>query len=125
MVVTAESALRSAGASAGPAARWVTELPSNLADAVPLVRVAVIGGNDEAVAAFTNPRIDFDCFAGSRDAARTLAYDVRAWVRSLPGQMAGGAFVLRVQNSTEPTWVPYDNTNLRRFIYTAQLRLHT
>ena len=125
MVVTAESALRSAGASTGPAARWVTELPSNLADAVPLVRVAVIGGNGEDFAAFTNPRIDFDCFDTPREDARDLAYRVRAWVRSLPGQMAGGAFVLRVQNDNEPNWVPYDNTNLRRFVYTAQLRLHT
>jgi len=123
VVVTAESALRAAGAASGPAARWVTELPANLADALPLVRVTVIGGNGEAFA--TNPRIDFDCFAASRDASRDLAYRVRAWVRSLPGQMAGGAFVLRVQNDNEPNWVPYDNTNLRRFVYTAQLRLHT
>ena len=107
-------------------ARICTETPANLDDALPCIQVTRIGGGDEEVSTFDNPRMDFDCYAATRSAARDLAYAVRASIRNdLPGETIGGAFASRVSSSTGPSWAPHTNTNLRRFVYSAQIRLHS
>lgn len=112
-----------------PQDRTVTETPPNLGDLVAagtnVIQVTCIGGNGEEVSTFTNPRVDFDIYAPNRIAARSLAYEVRRQFRDSPGQTFAGGFISRVSNDTEPTWTPYDNTNLRRFTYSAQIRLHS
>jgi hypothetical protein len=62
--------------------------------------------------------------AVGRAAARDLAHQVRASLRrDLPGRIVGGLFVLSCRTFSGPVWTPYDNTNLRRFTYSAEFRL--
>lgn len=125
----AEAVLVAWAKAAFPAARVVTETPGNLGDLVaagtPVIQVTGIGGSGETVRTFTNPRVDFDCYAKDRPTARTLAYDVRRALRDGTGQTFAGGFLSRVDNDTEPSQTPYDNTNLRRFTYSAQIRIHS
>lgn len=112
--------------TAFPGKRIATETPADLATVLPCIVVTRFGGTEDSVYVFDNPSVDFDCYAATRAEARTLAHQVRTWVRrDLPGQTVGGAFVLRTQTITGPIWTPYDNTNVRRFTYAAQIRLHT
>lgn len=110
--------------AAFPTARVVTEAPSNLADVLPCIRVTRFGGADETITSFDNPAMDFDCFGATRDTARALAYAVRGSLRNdLPGQVVAGAFILRAETISGPFWTPWDNTSLRRFTYSARIRL--
>lgn len=112
--------------AAFPSARIATETPADLNDVLPCIVVTRFGGTEDEFYTFDNPSMDFDCYAATRAAARTLAHQVRTWVRrDLPGQTVGGAFISRTQTVTGPIWTPYDNTTLRRFTYAAQIRLHT
>lgn len=110
--------------------RICTETPNDLAAVVPAIRITRFSGISDEIYTFDNPQVDFDCYAATRAAAQTLAYDVRAWVRqTLPGSIIGDdttgrAFVARSQDIQGPVWTPYDNTSLRRFTYSAALRLH-
>lgn len=121
----AESVVRSALASAFADVRVVTELPANLGDVLPVVEVSRFGGSDD-VLSFDNANVDVDVYAASRGAARTLAEQVRAYMRGqLPGQTFAGAFVLSVSTISAPMWTPYDNTALRRFNSSYRIRLHS
>lgn len=122
----AEVVLIAALEAGGPTARYCTELPATLTGAT--VRVTRISGTDDGqFSAYEDAVVDFDCFAATRAAARTLAYDVRNYLRNtLPGQMVGTtAFIVAVRSVNGPAWVPYDNTDVRRFVYTAQVRIHS
>jgi len=112
--------------AAFPNARVATETPANLADVLPCIAVSRFGGADEEIPTFDNPMLDFDCYAATRGEARTLAYAVRSSLRNdLPGQMVAGAFASRVRTVAGPVWTPYDNPALRRFTYSARIRLHS
>lgn len=112
--------------AAFPNARVATETPANLADVLPCIAVSRFGGADEEIPTFDNPMMDFDCYAATRGEARTLAYAVRSSLRNdLPGQMVAGAFASRVRTVSGPVWTPYDNSALRRFTYSARIRLHS
>lgn len=103
-----------------------TETPSDLAAHLPCIRVTRFAGASEAVYTFDNPSVDFDCYAATRQAARTLAYEVRTYVRgALLGTTAAGAFFSRARDILGPHWTPYDNTSLRRFTYSAAIRIHS
>jgi hypothetical protein len=109
-----------------PDLRVVTELPADLGEALPCIRVTCFGGANESAPGFDNSSMSFDCFAATRDAARTLAYEVRQSVTGkLPGQMVAGCAVVRARTTSGPFWTPWDNTSVRRFTVTGQFRLHT
>lgn len=106
--------------------RVVTETPADLASVLPCIVVTRFGGLEDAVYTFDNASLDFDCYAATRQAARTLAHQVRTAIRkTLPGQSIAGGFVHRTQTITPPIWTPYENTALRRFTYAAQIRIHS
>lgn len=108
------------------AARICTELPATLSGDT--VRVTRISGTDDGqFSVYEDAIVDFDCFATTRAGARTLAYSVRAYLRNtLPGTKVGSnAFVVSVKSVNGPVWVPYDDTNVRRFAYTAAVRIHS
>lgn len=108
-----------------PAARLCTELPANLADAVPLLQVVGIGGTGEAYN-FDSPRADIDAFGLTRTLARELALGVHeAVLNELPGVTINGTTALSASSFMYPTWAPYENTNVRRFVLSVGLRLHT
>ena len=122
----AEAVLVTALAAHFTSARVCTETPDNLADVLPCIRVTRFAGGADEVYTFDNPNVDFDCYAATRAAASTLAYEVRSYVRStLPGTTVSGAFIARAQDILGPHWTPYDNTSLRRFTYSAAIRLHS
>lgn len=108
--------------------RFCTELPADLADVLPVVQVTRIGGTDDGqFSVYDNALMDFDCYAATRSAARTLAEQIRTSIRTgLPGQKVGtDAFVIRCRSLTGPSWTPYENTAVRRFTYTAEVRIHS
>lgn len=113
-----------------PTCRICTETPADMGDLVKagkdVIQATRFGGSDEEVSTFDQASMDFDCYAGTRAAARDLAYEVRSSIRNdLPGQTVAGAFASRVRSISGPAWTPYDNTKLRRFTYSAQIRLHS
>lgn len=102
-----------------PDARAVTELPSDISTGL-FVQVERIGGSDEEW--IDHPRVDFDCYGPTRQAARTFARQVQKAVLSeLPGYSNDQGTVLGVGTVSGPAWRPYDNTNVRRFGFTADL----
>lgn len=106
--------------------RVCTELPAALSGDT--VRVTRISGSDTGqFSVYEDAVCDFDCFAADRASARTLAYRVRDSLRvRMPGQKVGtDAFVIRVRSLAGPSWTPYDNTDVRRFTYAAELRIHS
>jgi hypothetical protein len=122
----AEAVLVAALNAGGPAARYVTELPASLSGDT--VRVTKVSGTDGGkFSAYEDAVVDFDCFAATRAEARTLAYAVRDYLRNtLRGETVGSAaFIVAVRSVNGPAWLPYDNTAVRRFIYTAQIRIHS
>lgn len=123
--VAAETVLVEWLRTAFPSVRVVTETPANLADVLPVIQVTRFGGADEYIPAFDNPSMDFDVYAATRDAARGLAHDVRDSLRGdLPGATVLGVSVVRVRSISGPAWTFYNNTSMRRFTYSANLRLH-
>lgn len=111
--------------TAFPGTRVVTEVPADIEAAMPFIRVARIGGNDDHVPVFDNPTVDFDCYAASRIEARDMCHEVRDEVRyTLPGATVGDVFISRVRTMTGPRQTPpFDNPTVRRFTYSAQLRV--
>jgi hypothetical protein len=122
----AEVVLQAALAAHFTTAYVCMEAPSDLGDKLPVIRITRFGGTADQIYTFDNAEVDFDCYAATRSAARTLAYDVRTYLHAtLAGSKAGTAFVARVQDIQGPTWTPYDNTSVRRFTYSAAIRLHS
>ena len=122
----AEAVLVAALDASGPSARYCTELPATISGDT--VRVTRIGGTDDTqFSVYEDAILDFDCFASTRGNARTLAYAVRDYLRNtLPGSKVGSdAFVVRVRSVNGPVWTPWENTDVRRFTYTAQVRIHS
>lgn len=108
-----------------PDARVCTETPADLVDVLPVLQVTGIGGSGDAYG-FDTPHCDVDVFAASRSDARSLAQKVH-WsvLHDLPGQSVAGTFVLSASEFMSPTWTPYDNTDVRKFVLSVGLRLHT
>lgn len=125
MADPAEKAIRDWLAARFPAARVVTETPSDLAEVLPCIKVNRIGGNS-TIPTIDNAHVDVEYFGSTRDEARGGAESVRrAFETELPGVTVGGNVVLAVTEIQSPTWAPYDNTNVRRFDATYRISLHT
>jgi hypothetical protein len=104
--------------------RCVTELPADLAGALPVVEITRIGGADLNYS-IESASVDVNCYHSTRITARGLALQIRAALRDqLAGQILDGGVVLRVSTSA-PVWVPYANTNVRRFTALHQIVLST
>ena len=101
--------------------RCLTELPADLASVLPVIQVGRIGGAD-GVVSIDEATVDVTCFGASRITARALAYRVQSILRTaLPGAVDTGGVVLRVQTVSGPTYLPFDDPNLRRFGATYQI----
>lgn len=87
------------------------------------VRVRRIGGPGQY--GLDHPRVVVECFALSYGAARALAGQVRVAVESLlPSYRAADGTVLATQTDSGPTWAPYDDVRLFRFVATYTLVTH-
>lgn len=107
--------------------RVCSELPADLAEVVPLIQAVRIGGpHDDNDPFLLIPTVSVDCFADDRLAAITLADQVdRAMRKTLPGAQVHGASVGLVRTLTGPSWRPWDDTAVRRYGATYQVRLKT
>lgn len=105
--------------------RFVTDLPSDLAGAVPLCRLwDVGGGSDDNLYRFATPTVVVDSFAADRPGAVALSQRVEQWFRvTLPGSTLSGSTVTKVQTLTRATWRPWDDTDVRRYSATYVLHL--
>jgi hypothetical protein len=104
--------------------RAVTELPDDLQDVVPLVRVTAIGGSaDPSNRLFTMPRVAVDSFAVGYGPAGDLADQVDAAMHALAGVTLGTVTVTRVDTASLPAWVPYADTAIRHFVSSFQLHV--
>lgn len=104
--------------------RAVTEVPGTLSAAVPLLRVARVGGaDDDNDPKFDAPTISIDWFGMNRQAASDLATAGHLAMRvTLPGKTLNGSTITFVQTISGPSWRPWDDTDVRR--YGSTYRLH-
>lgn len=107
-----------------PSVPVTTETPPDLEQAVPLVQVARITGDDDAFR-LDYPTVDVTAWAADRLAAARLADQVRDSIIRL---WRHGAFQDAVVTSVDirpaPRWLPYDNTQVRRYQATYHLVTH-
>jgi hypothetical protein len=112
----------------GAGFRVVTELPADLATVVastPVAQVTRFGGSD-SLPVLDAANVDVDTFGLSRAAARDFGEQVRGGLLfEMPGSVQDGAFIAAVSTINAPRWVPYDNTNLRRFVASYRITIRS
>lgn len=121
-----EKVLVTAGEDYFAGSLWSTETPAGAAftsaSANGLVRVVRVGGNRRY--ALDRPRVVLDCFKPTRPAAKQFALAVADWLfYVLPGTTVEAATVTKVIEVSGPSWAPWDNTDVRRFVATYQVFL--
>jgi len=81
------------------------------------MRVGVVGGGDDG---FTRrAEVDIEHFAATRSAAYALAEQTRGIL--LSKRTIGGVVIDRLVTVSEPKRVPWDNSNIRRFLATYRI----
>jgi hypothetical protein len=104
--------------------RVLTELPAGLVEALPVVQVQRVGGDDDSFK-LDRALVDVDVYAASRSDASALAGRVReALVMHLRGASTASAVFGRVATVAGPAWRPYENLGLRRSGATYELFFH-
>ena len=104
--------------------RVLTDLPSNLDQILPVVRVTKVSGSDDGFK-LDRPVVDLDVFAKDRAAAFSLARRVQALLLfELPTVTCPGGVVTAVTTIVGPRWLPDPNTALRRVGATYQVFAH-
>lgn len=105
--------------------RVVTDLPANLDDILPVIRVSRSGGADSDYK-LDRSSVDVDVFAGNRVDAAALAGEVRDVLRiDLPNSVTPSGVVTGVVTSIAPTWLPDPNVTLRRFHASYEVYAHS
>lgn len=109
---------------AASAVAWrslVTETPASFT--IPIVQVERIGGASRFT--LDQPRVDITTFAPDRQSSLNLAEQVRMLMeQTLPGTRVGSASFGAVFCDSGPSWAPWDNTNVRRFVASYQMAVH-
>jgi hypothetical protein len=99
-----------------------TEAPTDLADLLPFLAVAAVGG--DATRLDAHPLLDFDVFARSKTEAEGLAFALNARLMEYPHRVESGErFVVidEVINTRYPVELPWADSGVRRFGSTYQL----
>lgn len=104
-----------------PDATVVAELFMGFEDELPLLRVSRIGGAQVRPLILDGPRLDIDCYAGSRVAASTLAREVAAMMPAAKGREFAGGLVTSVAEEVGPAWRPEFNPQIWHFGLTVVL----
>lgn len=104
--------------------RVLTDLPSNLDQILPVVRLTRVSGADDDYK-LDRPIVDVDVYAQDRAGAFSLARQVQALLRfELPTTTRPGGVVTAVSTIVGPRWLPDTNTNLRRVQATYEVFAH-
>lgn len=98
------------------AIRVVTELPPQIEEHLPIVRVAGAGGRDDRIT--SRERVDVETFAATRAIARDLAERVRTAMHGASHTVLDGWLIDRVSTEAVPSWADYQNNRVRRYVAT-------
>lgn len=102
-----------------------TELPADMLGNIPLAQVQRIAGADPIIT-LDQAVVTVDVFAADRASAHVLAEQIRTDFRTnLTGYRFGGGTVALVETASGPSWIPYDNTNLRRYTAAYRVTVHS
>jgi len=98
--------------------------PSGTYSWVPFVRLQRIGGSGRF--GLDTARVNVECFDRTYGGASSLANRVRvAFETRLIGYVGAGGSVSDVVTSSAPTWVPYDDVNVSRFLASYTVVIHS
>lgn len=104
--------------------RVLTDLPSNVDQILPVVRMTRVSGDDDGFK-LDRPIVDIDAYAADRAGAFSLARRVQALLLfELPTVVCPGGVVTAVDTIVGPRWLPDTNTSLRRVQATYQFFAH-
>lgn len=104
--------------------RTLTDLPANLTDALPVVQIQRVGGNDDGIR-LDRAFVDVDVYAASRQAASQLMSQTRSLLLTgLRGTATDVAVFTSARTVSAPSWRPYENPGLRRFGATFEVFCH-
>lgn len=104
--------------------RTLTDLPADLDQILPVVRLTRVSGADDDYK-LDRPIVDVDVYAKDRAGAFGLARRVQALLRfELPTVICPGGVVTAVSTIVGPRWLPDANTNLRRVQATYEVVAH-
>lgn len=95
-----------------PDARFVTETPGDLVQALPCARIGIAGGRDDGFA-LQQPVFAADCFADGTESSRQFALQIIGALHQLVGQIINGATISRVE-TWQPIPLKYENSAVRR-----------
>lgn len=101
--------------------RVSTDVPGNLEQVMPLVRVVRGPGGDDRIT--DSPLLDVECFAATRGALWLLTEQVRDAMHALAGVAVNGRLVDSVATTAAPTRVDYGNPAVHRTVATYRLAL--
>lgn len=106
-------------------ARLVTELPADLDQILPVIRVVCADGDDDGFR-LDRSIVDVDVFAADRPAASALSTDTRGLlVDDLRADPQPTGVVTGVRTVAKPHWVPDPNPNLRHYAASYLIFAHT
>jgi hypothetical protein len=101
-----------------------TETPSDLDNQLPWVQVVRTGGGYDGYRR-DQPTVDVAVFADTGPAAFALAAQIQYRLHEeFARSTTGGAVISRVETSTGPHRVPYDNPGMRRYEATYRFVVH-
>lgn len=104
--------------------RVLTDLPSDLDQILPVVRLTRVSGDDNGFK-LDRPIVDIDAYAADRAGAFGLARRVQALLLwELPTVSCPGGVVTAVDTIVGPRWLPDTNVGLRRVQATYQFFAH-
>lgn len=95
--------------------RVVTELPANLVDVLPCIRVVRVGGGDDGIV-LDQAMMAYHCYWDSDVAARNLAYSINSALRNALGAVVNNAALTKYRKVSGPAWAGYENTLIRQYV---------
>lgn len=105
--------------------RALTDLPANLDEILPVIRVTCVDGDDDTFR-LDRSAVDIDVYAATRAGAAALSGQVRELLLTdLHGNPQPTGVVTGVRTLTKPRWLPDPNPNLRRFHASYRVFAHT
>jgi hypothetical protein len=104
--------------------RVVTDLPADLTELLPIIRVACGSGQDDTFR-LDHSIVDVDVFGADRADASAAAGEVREWLLTdlHTGRQPLG-MVTGVRTVMKPRWLPDTNPGLRRFTASYEISAH-
>lgn len=101
--------------------RVTTDVPGNLEQILPLVRVVRGPGTDDGLN--DAPLLDVECFAATRGALWDVTEQTRDALHQLSGNTVNGRLIDSVTTAAGPTRLDYENPAVHRSVASYRLTL--